>query len=143
MEQKHKKVISPAAAEKLTKTDVEHFKKLLLEKRHEIVGSVNEMQDETLRKSRSDASGDLSSMPIHMADMGSDTYEQEFSLGLMGSERELLKEIDDALARIEAGIYGLCEGTGELIARARLEAKPWARYSIEYARRLEQGKAKK
>jgi len=123
----------------LTAADKEHFKQMLLEKRQEIFGNVNEMEGETLRKSRLDATGDLSSMPIHMADIGTDNYEQEFALGLMDSERKLLKEIDDAMHRIEQGTYGICESTGKPITKARLEAKPWARYSVEYARMLEQG----
>ncbi|MHC4084606.1 MAG: TraR/DksA family transcriptional regulator, partial [Planctomycetota bacterium] len=82
---------------------------------------------------------DLSSMPIHMADIGTDNYEQEFALGLMDSERKLLREIDDALQRTEQGTYGICEGTGKQIRKARLEAQPWARYCVEYARKLEQG----
>ncbi len=121
----------------LTVADIEHFKQLLMEKRGEILANVNEMEDETLKKSRGDAAGDLSSMPIHMADIGSDNYEQEFTLGLMDSERKLLNEIDDALRRIEISTYGICEGTGRQIQRARLEAQPWARYCVEYARKLE------
>jgi len=79
-------------------------------------------------------------MPIHMADIGTDTYEQEFSLGLMDSERRLVREILDALRRIEQGTYGICEGTGKPIPKGRLEANPWARYCVEYASLLEQGK---
>jgi len=130
---------SRAKKTRLTAGDTERFKQMLLEKRREIVMNVNEMEDEALKKSRLDASGDLSSMPIHMADIGTDNYEQEFALGLMDSERKLLKEIDDALERIEQGVYGTCEATGKPIAKARLEAKPWARYCVEYARMLEQG----
>ena len=125
--------------ERLTAADVEHFKQLLLEKRREIIGSMNEMSNEV--KSRLDATGNLSSMPIHMADLGTDNFEQEFALGLMDSERKLLQEIDDALQRVEEGTYGICEGTGEPISKARLEAKPWARHSVEYTRLLEQGRA--
>jgi DnaK suppressor protein len=125
----------------LTIDDIERFKQMLLEKRKEILLNVNEMEDETLKKSRLDASGDLSSMPIHMADIGTDNYEQEFALGLMDSERKLLREIDDALQRIEERTYGICEGTGKPIPKARLEAQPWARYCIEYARMMEQGRA--
>ena len=123
----------------LKKTETEHFKKLLLQKRAEILNNVTVIEDETLRKSRLDASGDLSSMPIHMADLGTDNYEQEFALGLMDSERRLLKEIDDALERIEQGTYGVCEATGKPIRKARLEAQPWARYCVEYARMMEKG----
>jgi RNA polymerase-binding protein DksA len=123
----------------LLNADAKHFKKLLLEKRKEILRNVSEFEDEALKKSRLDASGDLSSMPIHMADLGTDNYEQEFALGLMDSERKLLREIDNALTRIERKTYGICEGTGKPIPKARLEAQPWARYCVEYARMLEQG----
>lgn len=123
----------------LTKDDIEILEQTLLEKRREILRNVTEFEDEALKKSRLDASGDLSSMPIHMADLGTDNYEQEFALDLMGSERKLLNEIDDALQRIEKGTYGVCEGTGKPICKARLKAQPWARYSVEYARKLEQG----
>jgi RNA polymerase-binding protein DksA len=126
---------------RLTADEVAYFKELLLDKRREIVGDVNEMADEALKKSRLDASGDLSSMPIHMADLGTDNYEQEFALGLMDSERKLLGEIDEALQRIEKKTYGICQGTDKPIAKARLEAQPWARYCVEYARMLEQGLA--
>jgi len=119
--------------------EAKHFKELLLKKRREILRNVNEFEDEALKKSRLDASGDLSSMPIHMADLGTDNYEQEFALGLMDSERKLLREIDQALGRIEKKTYGICKGTGKPIPKARLEAQPWARYCVEYARMLEQG----
>jgi len=122
----------------LTAGDIETFKQMLLEKRREILRNVNEFKDEALKQSRLDASGDLSCMPIHMADLGTDNYEQEFSLGLMDSERRLLREIDGALERIEHGTYGICEGTGRPILKARLKAQPWARYCVDYARLLEQ-----
>ncbi len=123
----------------LVNADAKHFKELLLEKRREILKNVSEFEDEALRKSRLDATGDLSSMPIHMADLGTDNYEQEFALGLMDSERKLLREIDNALGRLEKKTYGICEGTGKPIPKARLEAQPWARYCVEHARMLEQG----
>ena len=123
----------------MTSTNMKHFKQILLEKRREILNNVNEIEGEALKKSRMDASGDLSSMPIHMADIGTDNYEQEFALGLMDSERKLLREIDEALERIEKRTYGTCQGTGKPIPKARLEAQPWAKYCVEYARMLEQG----
>ena len=129
-----RKRISP-----LTAKQIEHFRVMLLDKCKEIIGDVDSMENEALRKSRLDAAGDLSSMPIHMADIGTDNYEQEFTLGLLDSERKLLSEIDDALGRIEKGKYGICEGTGKPIPKARLEATPWARYRVEYARMVEQG----
>jgi len=126
---------------KLSVADVEHFKELLLAKRRELVGDVNEIHNEALRKSRMDAAGDLSAMPIHMADMGTDTYQQELDVGLIDSERKLLRQVDEALDRINQGTYGTCLGTGKSIGKARLEAKPWARYSVEYARTIENGQA--
>lgn len=136
-----KKTITKRKAPKsrLSAATLERFKNMLLEKRKEIMQNVFEIEGETLRKSRLDASGDLSSMPIHMADLGTDNYEQEFALGLMDSERRLLSEIEEALLRIEEGTYGICEGTGKPIPKARLEAQPWARYCVEYARMLEEG----
>jgi DnaK suppressor protein len=127
---------------RLSSADLQHYRELLLQKRREILGNVSEIEGEALRKSRLDASGDLSSMPIHMADLGTDNFEQEFSLELMDGERKLLVEIDDALNRITAGTYGICEGTGKPITKARLEAQPWARYSVEYAKMVEQGRVK-
>ncbi len=123
----------------LTASEIEGFRKMLLEKRKEILGNVNTMGDEALKKSRQESSGDLSSMPIHMADIGSDNFEQEFALGLMDSERKVIHEIDDALQRIEDGSYGICENTDQPIPKARLKAQPWAKYCVEYARKLEKG----
>jgi RNA polymerase-binding protein DksA len=126
-------------SEYLSSEEVEHYKQLLLEKMQQIVGDVNSIEDEALKKSRLDASGDLSSMPIHMADIGTDNYEQEFALNLLDSERKLLREIIEALQRIDEGIYGICEVTGKAISKERLEARPWARYCIEYAKLVEKG----
>jgi RNA polymerase-binding protein DksA len=135
-----KKTPGKRSRQTLKAADRESFKQSLIQKRREIFQNVFEIEGETLKKSRLDASGDLSSMPIHMADIGTDNYEQEFALGLMDSERKILHEIDDALQRIENGTYGICEGTGEPISKARLRAKPWARYCVQYARMLEEGR---
>lgn len=116
---------------------------LLLQKRRELLGAVDNMENEALRKSRSDASGDLSMMPIHMADIGTDNYEQEFTIGLIANERETLKEIDSALQRITDGTYGMCLGTHQAIAKPRLKAKPWAKYCIEYKRAQEQAQIRR
>ncbi len=119
----------------LTSAEIKKFKAMLLVKRNEILDNVTSMEDETLHKQRSN----LSNMPIHMADIGTDNFDQEFTLGLMDSERKLMKEIDEALQRIEDGTYGICQGSGRPIPKARLEAIPWARYCVEYAGLLEKG----
>lgn len=129
VETKPEKVVSP-----LSKADLNHFRELLVEKRHEILGDVGTMENEAFK-----AGSNLSNMPIHMADVGTDNFEQEFTLGLIESERKILREIQEALGRIENGTYGICLGTGKAIPKLRLEAVPWAKYTIEYSRDLESG----
>jgi RNA polymerase-binding protein DksA len=120
----------------LNTRELEHFRELLLAKRRELVGDMNSMETEALR---STTGSNLSTLPLHMADMGTDNYEQEFTLGLVEKDRNLLREINQALAKIQNGTYGICEGTAKPIAKVRLEAQPWAKYSVEYARLLERG----
>jgi DnaK suppressor protein len=118
----------------LSSKELEHYRDLLLEKRRELVGDMYSMESEALRTS---GGTNLSSLPLHMADMGTDNYEQEFTLGLVEKDRGLLREINSALAKIQNGTYGICEGTGKPISKPRLEAQPWARHSIEYARQTQ------
>lgn len=119
----------------LTAKEIREFKILLLEKLDEILENVVCMEQETLRKPRTD----LSNMPFHMADAGTDTYEIENTLGLVDSERKLLAEIEDALQRIENNTYGICEGNDEPIPKERLRAIPWARYCVTCANLSEKG----
>ena len=114
--------------------DLEHFRELMLAKRRELLGDLRSMEHEALH---SGGGSNLSNLPIHMADMGTDNYEQEFTLGLVEKDRTILREINSALMKMQNGTYGICEGTGKPINRERLEYQPWARYSIEYARKLE------
>jgi len=125
---------SPLSAEEL-----DEFRTLLLKHRRELLGNVARMRAEALEKNRQDAAGNLSKFPTNPADLGSDNYELEFTLSMMEGERELLKEIDAALKRIDQSTYGMCEATGEVIARDRLRFEPWARYTVEYASLLEKG----
>ncbi len=125
-------ITNPVA--KLSRSDLEYFRRRLLEKRREILGDVGSMESEAFRNQ-----DNHSSSPMHMADVGTDNFEQEFTLGLIESERLLLKEIQESLNRIDDGTFGVCVATGKPIGKARLEAKPWAKYCIEYARMLENG----
>jgi len=111
---------------------------MLLGKRRDMLGDMIGLEAETLGSGRN-GSGDLPNMPTHPADIGTDNFEHEFSLGLLESERQMLTEIDQALDRINNGTYGICLGTGQPIGAARLRARPWAKYCIEYARKVEQG----
>ena len=121
--------------DRLSPAHIEEFKAMLWAKRNEILGNVTTMEFEALRRDRSD----LSNMPTHLADIGTDNYEIENILGLMDSERKILMEIDIALSRIENGTYGICEMNGEPIPKARLEAIPWARYCVACASQVEKG----
>lgn len=123
----------------LSPSELAEFRDMLLAKRRELLGDMGALSDEA-RSNRQDAAGDLSLMPNHMADLGSDNWEQEFTLGLLENQRQILREIDEALERIDNGTYGICLGTGKAITKARLRAKPWAKYCIEYARLLELGR---
>lgn len=117
----------------LTAREIEEFREILVTKRAQIMGDMSTLKGEALKKNRQDASGDLSTMPIHMADLGSDNYELEFTLGLLEGESAVLKEIDEALERIKKGTYGVCVATGMPIGKARLKAKPWAKHCYQYA----------
>jgi DnaK suppressor protein len=121
------------AKSRLTTVDLEIFRELLLQKRRQVLSALDSMETEALRSE----SGESSNMPIHMADVGSDAYEQDLKLGISASERERIMEIDAALQRIVEGTYGVCEVSGKAIRKARLKAKPWARWTIDTAREIE------
>lgn len=115
------------------KRELSAFRATLVKKRAELVGDISTMEHEALRGQ----SGSLSHLPQHIADQGSDAYDQSLSLDLAAADRKLIKEIDDALLRIEKGTFGLCEMTGKAVSADRLAELPWTRYSIEAARELE------
>ncbi len=124
---------------RMKKAEMKVYRERLLALRARLRGDVNQMADAALNKSRSEASGDLSSMPIHMADLGSDNFEQEFTLSLMESEGGTLEQIESALERIEDGDYGECEECGARIPKTRLNALPYATMCVKCASRLEEG----
>jgi len=120
----------------LAKRDLQRFRELLVKKHDEISGDVASLEIDARTKN---SGGNLSNVPVHMADIGSDNYEQEFTLGLVESEQRMIREINEALQRMEQKIYGVCVERAIPIGRARLEAKPWAKYCIEVARKKERG----
>jgi len=117
----------------LSRSEKEKFKQLLLDKRKELIGDVGNMECNTLN-----GNNDTSQhSPLHLADISSDNYERENLLGLMESEIKLLIEVEKALARIDKGNYGICEGNGEFIPKARLKAIPWTKYCVSCANQME------
>lgn len=123
----------------MKKAEMKVYRERLLVLRARLRGDVSQMADAALNKSRSEANGDLSSMPIHMADIGSDNFEQEFTLSLMESEGGTLEQIESALERIEDGDYGQCEECGARIPKTRLNALPYATMCVKCASRQEEG----
>ena len=119
----------------LTARQLRGYRELLETKRAELMEDVGSMESQALRSS----SGEISHMPIHMADIGSDAFDQDLKLGVAASERDRIRMIDEALSRIGDRTYGVCPSTGTPIPTARLKAKPWAKYTIDAARRIEQG----
>ena len=123
----------------MTSDEMGYYRDRLLALRARLRGDVNQLADAALKKSRSEANGDLSSMPIHMADIGSDNFEQEFTLSLMENEGAALQKIESSLERIEEGTYGKCEECGAKIPKSRLNAIPYVTHCVKCALQQEGG----
>ena len=121
----------------MKKGDMKLYKERLLLLRARLRGDLNAMADAALNKTRSEASGDLSSMPIHMADLGSDNYEQEFTLSLMENDEGTLDLIEAALERIEEGEYGSCAECGGTVPKTRLNAIPYTPFCVKCATKIQ------
>jgi RNA polymerase-binding transcription factor DksA len=115
-----------APEKKLTASETETYRNKLLALRARLRGDVSAMTEAALNQNRSETSGSLSSMPIHMADLGSDNYEQEQTLSFIQSESGTIDQIEDALGRIKEGTFGICETCGCRIPKARLNFLPYA-----------------
>ena len=114
---------------------VKKQKEKLLQLRDAMVDSMAGVAQDTLR-SRAEGS-EASAFGMHQADAGSDAYDRDFALSLLSQEQDALYEIDQALKRIEMGSYGVCEMSGKQIPKARLEAIPFARFTVECQSQLE------
>ena len=121
----------------MKKAESKVYKERLLELRARLRGDVHAMADAALKKTRSEASGDLSYMPIHMADMGTDNFDQEFTLNLMETEEDTLSQVELALERVEEGAYGTCVECEGRIPKTRLNALPYTPYCVKCAGKLE------
>lgn len=123
----------------MTKKDMEQFRSLLLQLRSQIRGDVRQISSSALD------GGHDSKSPTHMAELGTETFEQDFSLGVMERDQGQLEQIDGALKRIDEGVYGLCENclaegkspAKAMIPKTRLKAVPFARECVECARKRE------
>lgn len=116
---------------RLTKKELLVFKKIISKRKEEVSQEIKHISDDTLKKSQKEASGDISGYTYHMADVATDNYDREFSLGLASNDRQVLYELDDAMKRIEDGSFGVCEDCDSIISRVRLKAVPHARLCIK------------
>jgi len=107
----------------------------LLQLRDAMVDSMAGVAQDTLRARAEGSEG--SAFGMHQADAGSDAYDRDFALSLLSQEQDALYEIDEALKRIDLGTYGICEMSGKAIPRRRLEAIPFARFTVECQSQLE------
>lgn len=124
---------------RLKKADLDYFRKLLIEYRNALVGDLNHMEEGALRRTKDNAATlDIS----NFADLGSDYFEQDFTIGLIENSEATLREIDAALARIEDGTYGVCETGDHVIPKARLRVIPWARLCVQCQRKREEEEAR-
>jgi len=119
------------AKNKLSKKELNYFKKLILKKKDELLDGLKRSLEDTLKKSPREAAGDISGYAFHMADLATDTYDREFSLDLASNERQLLYEIDEALKKIQEGRFGICETCKSSITKSRLKAIPYTRLCLK------------
>jgi len=125
-----KKTLARPSGAKLLKGELEVFKRMLNERKGDILDNLQQITEDTQKKSQKEASGDISGYTLHMADVATDNYDREFSMGLASSERELLYELNDAMKKIEDGTFGFCEDCKGPIAKGRLKAVPYARLCV-------------
>ncbi|MFZ5800519.1 MAG: TraR/DksA family transcriptional regulator [Candidatus Omnitrophota bacterium] len=128
---KKKPQITKTVKSRFTAKDLSLFKKSLVDLKAELADQLQHIYDNTLKKSQKDASGDISGYTLHMADVATDNYDREFSLGLASYDRQVLLEIEDALKKIEEKTFGLCELCHKPITKTRLKAIPYVRNCLK------------
>jgi len=116
----------------MTPEELENIRSMLLERRKSLAGDVENLSTQALQNEGG------SHLPVHLADLGSDNFNKEMALGLVETEEQEIREIDDALQKIQDGTYGSCEECEQEIPTPRLEAIPYARHCIHCQQKLEE-----
>lgn len=118
------------------KSEWAKYHKRLVDLREQLVSQIDGLAKESAEE--------MAGYSLHMADSGTDNYDRDFALSLLSSDQDALFEIDEAIRRIGGDTYGVCEITGEEIPKARLDAIPWTRYTVQAQAQLEkEGMTKK
>jgi DnaK suppressor protein len=122
-------ILAPGSNGSHSPAFVQKQRQRLLDLRDDLVDSMSGMTRDTIRNAPegSEASGSGQ----HQGDAGSDAYDRDFALSVLAKEQDALYEIEQALRRIQAGNYGICEISSRKIPQARLEAIPFARLTVE------------
>ena len=123
----------------MKKIEMKSYRELLIQLRSRLRGDVAAMASTALTKSGSALNNDFSSIPSHIADIGSETFEQHNTLQLLDNDGEVLDEIEVALERIVDGVYGACVECEHKIPRTRLKAIPYTPYCVKCASQIESG----
>lgn len=123
--------IAPGVKTSFSPAKLKEFQKILLRIKDYLDSDKDQLEEKSLRGAGRDATGNLSNFPIHLADAGSDTYEQDFSLEILEREDIEQKDIEDALERIDNKTYGICEECSNPINENRLKVIPYARFCVK------------
>jgi RNA polymerase-binding transcription factor DksA len=124
----------------MTQTEAESYRQRLLALINRLDLDRTDLKDETLHGTGGEASGSLSNVPLHLADLGSRHFEEEVNLTLLENQEQLMEEINAALVRIEQGTFGRCEKCRREITRERLQAVAYTRYCSDCSRRFAEQK---
>lgn len=111
------------------KAEWQKYYETLLDLRERLIAQMNGLAKESAEE--------MAGYSLHMADSGTDNFDRDFALSLLSSDQDAIYEIEEALKRIEKNTYGICELTGKQIPKARLEAIPWTRFTVEAQAQLE------
>lgn len=125
----HRAVKSPRDGEFKVKAEWSKYYRRLLELREQLLRQMSGLAKESAQE--------MPGYSLHMADSGTDNFDRDFALSLLSSDQDAIYEIEDALKRIHKRTYGVCELTGKAIPKARLEAIPWARFTVQAQAQLE------
>lgn len=122
-------VVSPVNTQARVRPEWARYHKHLLELRERLLRQMSGLAKESAEE--------MDSYSLHMADSGTDNFDRDFALSLLSSDQDAVYEIEEALKRIQRGTFGICELTGKQIPKARLEAIPWTRFTVEAQAQLE------
>lgn len=122
----------------MNKNQLQRYRQSLLTLAKRLRVDLQGVADEAMRTAGGESSGSLSDAPIHIADLGTDAFEQEVSLSLLANDEHILEDIAAAWQRIEAGTFGVCTECGKPIGDQRLEAVPYTPHCLECARAFQE-----